>query len=165
MEKDLKNVEKGFYEIKAAILANETVRKLLYYDTPNALSLVAPDIKNVEDHISFFPITEIGVSSYDKNTLINITCPTIDTDTEEHDNLYIGYFVTVITRKETSLLDNNKIRLISLITAINKSLDGKKLSFPSKLQSLGIQQVIYDEKTYGYVIKIFCSDLQKELEF
>lgn len=165
MEKDLKNVEKGFYEMKTALLANETIRKLLYYDTSDALSLVAPEIDKVKDHISFFPITELGITNYDKNTLINITCPTIDTDTEEHANLYIGYFVTVITRKETSLLDNNKIRLISLVTAVNDALDGKKLSFPSKLESLGIQQVIYDEKTYGYVIKIFCSDLQKELEF
>ena len=165
MDKSLKNLNKGFYEMKTALLANEKIRKILYYDQPDALSQSVPAVEAVYDYITFVPITESGIVDYKKNTFISITSPKIDIDLEEHNNLYFSFYVTIISKKDVWELEGNKLRLISLADEVIDSLDAKKLSFPAKLEVIGMQQVIYDASTYGYTIKVFCSDLQKKVEF
>lgn len=165
MYKDLKNLNKSFYEIKTALLANQNIRKILYYDQPDALLKIAPEIEAVKDYITFVPVTELGIVDYNKNTFISITAPKIDTDLEEHSNLYFAFYVTIISKKDIWELEGNKLRLISLANEVIESLDAKKFSFPSKLEVIGMQEVVYDASTYGYTIKLFCTDMQKKVEF
>ena len=165
MDKDLKNLNKGLYEIKTALLASEEVRKLLYYDQSDALEKTAPDINLVKDYIGFFPITDSGISNYEKNSFIAITVPKIDIDMQEKENLYFGFYLTVVSKKDVLELDNNQIRIIRLCNAIIRALDGKKLSFPTPLEVIGMQQIVYDASTFGYVVKVFAQDMQKKVNF
>lgn len=165
MYKNLKNLNKVFYEIKTTLLANENIRKLLYYDQADALEKTAPEISKVKDYIGFFPITESGITNYEKNTFISITVPKLDTDLQEKENIYFGIYLTVVSKKDVLELNNNKIRIISLCDEIIKALDGKKLSFPTPLEVVGMQQTVYDTSTFGYIIKIFAEDMQKNIDF
>ena len=165
MDKNLKNLNKGLYEIKTALLANEEVRKLLFYDQKDALEKTAPEISDVKDYIGFFPITESGITDYKKNTFIAITVPKLDTDLQEKENIYFGFYLTVISKKDVWELNDNKVRIISLCDEIIKALDGKKISFPTPLEVVGMQQIVYDASTCGYVVKVFAEDMQKKVTF
>lgn len=160
-----KNIQKTQYEIKSALLNNADIRKLLYYDQPDALSLEAPTIEQVKEHITFFPINEMGIQNYDKNTLLSITCARIDTSVNEEDNgsLYVGYLITVVTTKNVWELSDYKIRLIELASLIRETLDGKKFSLPLPLEVLIIDDMILDGSRAGYIIKLDSGDYQKNV--
>lgn len=165
-EKDLKNVQKAMFEIRTALLNNENVRKLLFHDSADALNLNAPTVEEVKNYVTFFPITQVGIQHFDKNTFMSITCPSIDTDmTAEDKSIYIGYFITLISTKQLWELENNKIRLIELISEIIKTIDNQKFCLPSTLQVLNAVDLVLDETRCGYIVKIMASDLQKDFEF
>ena len=165
MAKFLTNAQKALYEMKSLLLNNENIRKILVYDQPDALEQAAPDISQASKHITFFPISEVGITNYTENTLMTITCSVVDpeTDSEDDGSVYLGYIITVITTKNLWELKNYKIRLLELISEITETLNGYKCSLPIPLTVLKAEDVVFDGSHAGYVLKIDTQDLQKSV--
>jgi hypothetical protein len=66
------NVQKAIYEIKTAILSEQNIRKLLFFDSANALEEEAPTISQAQEHIILAPVFDITEPPYDKNTIMTI---------------------------------------------------------------------------------------------
>lgn len=164
MAKIFNNIQKTMFEMKAALLNNENIRKLLVYDQKNALSQQAPTIDDASEHITFFPISEMGIKNYTQNTLINISCRLLDNDTEtDQGSIYVGFILTMISTKQVWELENYKLRLIELGAEIQETLNNHKFSLPLPLVVLQLEDVVFDADRAGYIIKIDSEDLQKEV--
>lgn len=166
MKKSLTLIETVIYEIKDALLDDDKIRQLLYYDTSDALDREVPtknsllvDTEGKDlNYITFIPVLEKGIDIFERNTYILVNLSEVDLDTKDDGNNYYTLNVTGITTKETYMLDNSKIRLLQLGNRIIEILDNKKFSVSSKLETIQLQQIIFDNETYGYVVKILCSN-------
>jgi len=158
-DKNLENVGKMFFELKTAILNNEDVRKLLYYDSSDALSRTAPSIDDVSGYVFNAPIMESGIEDFNRNTYIMIDLPSVDMDFEDGNHTLLPPFmVTAITNYAHWELDNNKLRLIELCDRIIKQVDNIKFSMSAKSYVLTMERVIISKQLYGYTLKIWNED-------
>jgi hypothetical protein len=97
-QKSLSNFSKLFVEYKTTLLNDETIRKLLYYDTPDALDRVAPEKEKVDGYIFTAPVMESGITDFGRNTYIMLDVPNIDTETSESDGSIMGMiYITPVT--------------------------------------------------------------------
>lgn len=166
MSKKLGLTQKTMYELKTLLLNNENIRKLLVYDQSNALSITAPSIQEAAQHFSFFPISDMGIKNYDKNTLMSLHCITIRPEEgEDTGGIHLGFGLTIVSTRQVWELDDNKIRLLELISLILEELEGKKLSLPTPLEIFKVDDIILDDSRVGYMIKIYGADLQKNITF
>lgn len=171
--KDIQNISDDLFNIRTTLLNDEDIRKLLFYDSKNALSLPAPSKSDliVESdtelgYITLFPIMEKGVLSYDRNTFIQITLPAVDIDVDKDDqNMFAGVLITAITDFKHYMLNDNKIRLLEIINRVIKLLDGKKLKSAGKLEAIKVEEVIFDNYVYGYSLKLVFSDMGEGVDF
>lgn len=174
MEKDILNIQTTMFEIKAALLNNGDIRKLLYYDIPEALEAdVTPSINDLTKdannkdlhYITLFPIMEKGIVEYGRNTYIMITLPLIDLDTDEDNNIYPGITVTAITDSEHYMLSNDRLRLLEICNRVIKILDNQKFTVAGKLEVIQLKEIVFNEQIYGYTLKVFSSDMGKGVGF
>lgn len=172
-EKDISNLQKNMFAVKNILLNDEDIRKLLYYDTKNALELEAPSKEDLEvetdtelGYITLFPIMEKGIVEYNRNTFIQITVPTLDVDIDDNDgNLFFGMLITVVTDFKHYMLDNQKIRLLEIVNRVINDIDNQKLNSAGKLEVLKVDEIIFDNYVYGYGIKVMFTDLKKGVDF
>lgn len=57
--KTLIPISKTFFEIKATILANEKIRKILFYDDPDALKKETPSYEQVQENVYLAPVLDV----------------------------------------------------------------------------------------------------------
>jgi hypothetical protein len=63
-------VERALIEIQLLLLNDPTIRKLLYYDTPDAIEKEAPTIQELADYIKVEPVAEFALLNYERNSFI-----------------------------------------------------------------------------------------------
>jgi hypothetical protein len=76
-------MQKTLFEIKNKIRENENIRKLLVYDTPNALNLAAPSRNDADPKIRVTAVFDITEPPYEHNTFVTIVATKIQPDMEE----------------------------------------------------------------------------------
>ena len=175
MIKNLLNFQSTMFEIRDILLHDETIRKLLYFDTKDAYTKT--EVPSVEDlltdgtgkdlnYITLFPIMEKGVKEYGRNTYIQITLPLTDLDVSSgNNNIFAGVLVTCITDRDHYMLNDNKLRLIEIANRALQLLDGAKCSAAGKLEVINMQEVIFDTEVYGYTLKVVTTDMGKGVDF
>lgn len=146
-----KKTEKSLFQIKALLLQNENIRKLLYNMRPSALAESAPTIDQVKDLISLTPYLEDkdGVSTSYRNAFMAIYPTRFILDTVS-DLTQIA--ITVFITKDYYELDNESIRVLSILDEVQNTLDGEKLEFAGRLEiQNGIIEIIDTNRFVGYV--------------
>lgn len=135
--------ESALYQIKDLLLDNIQIRKLLYNMTTNALSEAEPSIEDVEQLITIVPYIddENGVAESYKNSFI-VIYPTnfLFNENEVIINISIGSFVT----KDYYELNNRKIRGLSLMSEISKTVSYEKLEFAGKMELMNVTSLTID---------------------
>lgn len=71
-------VERTFFEIKAILLNDSTVRQLLYFDTSDALNKVPPTVASVETYVHITPLSKQAIKTFNQTTFMTIDIPSID---------------------------------------------------------------------------------------
>lgn len=144
-------LENFLYQTKELLLENSKIRKLLYYPTPNALS--KPDVtkQQAEEFITLTPIIwdENGIAESFRNVFISIYASLIDFDDIDN-NLILK--ILVFTNKEGYELENNKIRVLTLLSEISKQLENHKFEFSGKIYLINAMSENLSEGNFaGYV--------------
>lgn len=166
--KDLSNFGKLFSEFKTAILSDVDIRKMLYYDSPDALSREAPSIETVSSYIFNAPLVESGIEDFGRNTYIMIDLARIDTDTEDEDpskDIIAVFAITPVTTFTNWMLDDNKIRILEMTTRIINKIDNHKFSPSGKAYIPNIERTIISKQLFGYYIRVVITDNQVQEEF
>lgn len=175
MTKNLVTTEKVMFEVKDILLNSPKLRRLVYFDSPDALTkATAPTRVEVEfledgttnaEYITLFPFLQTGITEYGRNTYIMISLPSVDLDTSEDGNIYPAIFITAVTNLEHYLLSDSKLRLLQICDEIIKLIDNHKFSFATKAEVIKMEEVLFDNQIYGYMLKVFCSDITKKEKF
>lgn len=142
------NYEKIFYEIKNALLNSEDLRKLVFYNTPNALDEVAPTIMEAGQSIYIKPIIYIYADSpeFGLSTFISIgLIESIILDGSISSSIKIS----VACDRQIWEMDNNRVRPLAILSEISK-LDNLKLGAAGKLTFRIVKEVYFNNDLVGY---------------
>jgi len=126
-------VEQVIYQIKTQVQNNSKIRKLLLYDTVDALEIAAevPFVK-ANDYIVVSPIFDMTKEPFNKNTIISIAITKALKAKEE--KIFNGMIkINVLTHSELWPLDNNKIRPLEISSILIDLLDEAKMASSHKL--------------------------------
>ena len=69
----LDNIQKSIFEIRTLIQAIPEVRKMVFYDTANALNESIPTAEQTKEHFTVSAVFDVTKPPFDKNTIISIS--------------------------------------------------------------------------------------------
>lgn len=147
----LKNIENAIFEIRSLIQSIPEVRKLVYYDTKNALGEKTPSIEDTQEHFTVSAVFDITEPPFDKNTIVSIAYKKGNYNDEKM--MMVGMInINVLTKSQLWEIDGNKIRPLEISNHIINKLSNIKLSTSHKLTLVGIDLALLSENTNGYTI-------------
>lgn len=146
-------VEQSVYQIKNLLLGDVTLRKLLYLQTPSALtSNTQVTASQVTDLISIIPYVQDddGVENSSQSNFVVIYPSYMDFTSEVEHKINIS--IDVFVYKDYYLLDGAKIRLTQILNRVVHLLEDKKLAFAEKFTISDARLTSIDQgKTLGYL--------------
>jgi len=146
-------VEQSVYQIKNLLLGDVTLRKLLYLQTPSALtSNTEVTASQVTDLISIIPYVQDddGVENSSQSNFVVIYPSYMDFTSEVEHKINIS--IDVFVYKDYYLLDGAKIRLTQILNRVVHLLEDKKLAFAEKFTISDARLTSIDQgKTLGYL--------------
>jgi len=161
---NIKNLDKVIYEIKALLLKNENFKKLLKYNTPDALSGAAVVKNEVSDFIKTSPALYMVEEDLDLslNTFAVVYIPTISFSDKAYD---ITFTVDLFTRKEILQLNNNQLRLHQMLAEASQSLENQRISFAGRLALVSASYVVAGNHYVGFQLEMNVIDEAIENDF
>lgn len=147
----LDNIQKSIFEIRNLIQAEAEVRKLVYFDTKNALSQAAPTIEQSKEHFTVSAIFDVTEPPFNKNTILSVVLNKANFD-EEAVMMRNLVKINILTRSDLWELDNNVIRPLEIANIISSILNNKKVSPSHKLLLSSIELAILNEDVSGYTV-------------
>jgi hypothetical protein len=151
--KTIELVEQSLFQIKSILINDTKIRKLLFLQTPNALtSETGVSAAQVDNLISIVPYVEDvgGIENSSQSNFIVIYAASVDlnNDVQHLVNIAIDIFVY----KDYYLLDGSKMRLTQILNRILHLLENKKLAFAEKFSISDVRLSNLEKgKTIGYL--------------
>lgn len=144
-------MQKTLFEIKNKIRENEDIRKLLVYDTPNALTLQAPTREQADPKIRVTAVFDITEPPYEHNTFVTIVATKIQSNMEEQVFSSIVR-INIITQAQLWELGNKKIRPLEIANNIVTMLENYKTDSGTshKLFFKNAELIVLDGNINGY---------------
>lgn len=160
----MNKLDKTIFEMKKMLLKNESFKKLIYHNTPDALSLSVPTLNQVQNFILTTPAIymEEDENQFELNTFAVIYIPIIDFSSQLND---ITFVIDLFTRKELIELDNNQLRLHQLLTEVYETLDNKRVSLAGRIEFTNASYVNMGNRYIGFQIEISVIDEAAENDF
>lgn len=152
--------EQTLNQIKDLLLNDDIIRRLLYIQTPSALThsieLTPSLVSNLIYTVPYVD-DEGGIENSNKSNFIVIYSSyfNFSSNTENVINFSIDIFVNY----DYYFIDNNKTRLMQLLNRVTDLLDNKKFSFSEKIKIVDAKLTsINNGKTIGYLTSWSVSD-------
>lgn len=147
----LDNIQKSIFEIRTLIQAIPEVRKMVFYDTANALNESIPTAEQAKEHFTVSAVFDVTKPPFNKNTIISISLTRGNYD--DGSTLIRGTIrINILTRSPLWELNNNKIRPLEIGNYIIEELNNKKISPSHKLFFSSLELAILDEEVNGYTL-------------
>lgn len=145
-------VDSTIKAIRRQLLEDESIRKLLFHNSNNALQLSAPDKKDVEKYITTCPIYSFeGKDDYTQQGMINLFMSDSNPDGEQVGiNGVIRCNVVYNTDKWT--LVDGSCRLLKIIDRIIALTDKRKFSISNAVEYVNAQELILSKQLVGYAL-------------
>ena len=144
-----KNFEGLFYQIKNVLLDSEAVRKLLYYNTSDALSRETPTYEEAKKSIYIKPIIfiyddspEYGISSFISIGMVEaIIFP---------GSIQASIKISIACDRQVWELENDKVRSLALLSEVSNLLNEKKFEAAGKLELRVVKEVYFNNDLVGF---------------
>lgn len=147
-----KRIESTMAAIKTKLLADDTIKKLLFNDTENALKGTVPESKDVDKYITLKPVFEFeNKQNYDQNSMINIYM-TQAAPSDEDKSVTAAIQVNVVCNTDVWNLEGNKIRPLQLASRIEELVNNAKFTASNKLVLSTVTDLIINKKMVGYAL-------------
>lgn len=145
--------EQTVYQIKNILISDESIRKLLYIQSPDALtSSTSVTIAMVDKLISVVPYVQDddGIENSAQSNFIVIYVSHMNFDSEVQHEITVG--IDLFVYKDYYLLNGSKIRLTQILDRAVTLLEDKKLAFAEKFNISDARLTSIDAgKTLGYL--------------
>lgn len=153
--------------IRARLLNDEVIKKLLFYDGNDAL-LIDEDISlnefDIDKYITLRPIFEFeNKENYDQNSMINIYM-TQAMPEEETKNIDCVIQINIVCNQDVWGLANDKIRPIEIVNAIERLVNNQKFTASNRMVLNTITDLIISKKMFGYAMLFDLTDGSGEIE-
>lgn len=142
------NFEKVFYQIKNTLLNSSDLRKLVFYNTPDALDKVAPTIAEAAESIYIKPVIfvyedspEFGLSTFISIGLIEGLI--LD------GSITASIKISVACDRKIWEMNNNRVRPLAILSEI-AVLDNLKLETSGKLVFRVFKEVYFNNDLVGF---------------
>lgn len=78
----LDNLQKAIFEVRSLLLTSTEVKKMVYFDQPDALAQATPSLEQVKEYFTISPVFDVTKAPFNKNTLVSIgmTRATLDSE-------------------------------------------------------------------------------------
>ena len=151
------------FEIRNKLLNSDVIRKLLYYNTADALSKSAPSKQLAKPHLSISPLEFMDEGDNQKlANFIVVYIPTIDFSYESTTNNIV---IDILVDREQWELDENKLRLYQLVNEVARLLNKQKLSSAGQLELIDATYILVEGRFLGYQLSIDVLEERLENEF
>jgi hypothetical protein len=151
--KTIQLAEQSIYQIKNILLGDETIRKLLYIQAPDALtSATSVTTAMVDNLISVVPYLQDddGIENSAQSNFLVIYMPYVSLKDDQMHMVSVN--IDIFVYKDYYLLNGSKVRILQLLNKIVDLLDDKKLAFAEKFQIDDARLTNIDQgKTIGYL--------------
>lgn len=161
----LERIQTTMSAVKTRLLNDSTVRKLLYYDTTNALDLEAPSAKQMGNkYITLRPIFEFeNKGDYSQNSIVNIY--TTEISPLEDTQACVGVLqINVVCNLDLWELDDAKIRPMQLAEKVIQLVHNQKLTVSNKIVFNSMTDLIISKKMVGYALLFEITDGSGEID-
>lgn len=145
-------------EFQTALLNKPNLRKMLFYDSPDALKKEAPAIEDVKNLVTLRPLAESAIADFGKHTYIVIDIDLIDLDIDDDSQILANVDIAAITQFDTWSLSQNKIRVLEICNEIISAIDGKKFSASGAADVWEIRRVTINKQSNSYVCRVIIGD-------
>jgi len=146
-----RKTEKSLHQIKYLLTLNANIKKLIYNMVPDALDEDEPTAAQVDGLITLNPYIEDqegNLNSYRNAFIVIYPSRILFDNIGDTMEFRLGVFVM----KDYYLLDEQKIRPLSILYEIEKELENRKLEFAGKCELISVTpQVIELGKYVGFV--------------
>lgn len=77
----LERIERTVSEVRETLVSDNDIRKLVFHDSNNALSMLAPDPQEVQKYIVTHPIFDMcETEGYSQNTIVQVELDTTNSE-------------------------------------------------------------------------------------
>jgi len=161
---NIANLDRVIIEIKKLLLKNDNIKKLLKYNTPDALALTIPSKADVSDFIRTTPAVYMveDQEELQYNSFIVIYTPTL---TFSHNLNEVTFMIDIFTRKEIIELNNNQLRLHQMLSEASVSLENQRLSFAGRINLSSATYVVVGNRYVGFQLELNVIDEAIENDF
>lgn len=161
--------EQLIYRVQNTLLSNENIRKLLFYNTPDALEKEAPSKEQLmrENYILTQPMECLQTNSLENNqaTYVAVIIPRIEIESSNTNSSCIVKISTMCSQNIWSL-NQNRIRLFQLANEITKELNNNRFGIAGQLEVFLSELQIYTANYVGYDLVFVTQDeTTKTVEF
>lgn len=154
----LERIESTMAAMRTKLLADEKIKKLLFFDSNNALFCTLPEDINLDKYITLRPVYEFeNKKEYDQNSMINIYM-TQASPYEDVEKVAGVLQVNVICNVDIWELVDNKIRPLQLVDRIVKLVNGHKFTASNKIVLNTISDLIVSKTMVGYALLFEITD-------
>lgn len=143
------NFEKIFYQIKNTLLNSADLKRLVFYNTADALTRAEPTYAEAEPSIYIKPVIyvyddspEYGISSF-------ISIGLIEADILDG-SIRSSIKISIACDRDIWVMDNNRIRPLAILSEIANNLDQAKFGAAGVLNLRIIKEVYFNNNLVGY---------------
>lgn len=143
------NFEKLFYQIKNTLLNSADLKRLVFYNTADALTRAEPSYSEAEPSIYIKPIIyiyqdspEIGISSFISIGLIEAII--LD------GSIRSSIKVSIACDRQVWELNDYRIRPLAILSEVSDLLDNMKSEIAGRLTLRVVKEVYFNNEIVGY---------------
>lgn len=151
------NFEKILYQIKNALLNSADLKRLVFYNTADALTRAEPTYAEAEPSIYIKPVIYVYDDSPEKGISSFISIGLIESDILDG-SIRSTIKVSVACDREIWVMDENRIRPLVILSEIANKLDQTKFGAAGKLNLRMVKEIYYNNDLVGYTALLDIDD-------
>lgn len=157
----LERFERTINEVRATLIADEDIRKLVFHDSNNALSMLPPATNEVENYIVVKPIFDMcETEEYSRNTMIQVELDSVDAKEGYLDGIMR---VNIVCNAEKWSLVGGKVRPLQIANRVIDLINNQKFSVSNELVFDSFVPLLMNKKITGYALLFIIQDGSNEI--
>lgn len=158
----LERLERTISEVREALIADKDIRKLVFHDSNNALSMLTPAIEEVQTYIVTRPIFNMcETEEYNINTLVQVELDTTDANEGYLDGVLR---VNIVCNSDKWELVGGKIRPMQIANRAIDVVNGCKFSCSNELVFSSLVPLLINKKITGYALLFVIQDGSNDIK-
>lgn len=157
----LERIERTINEVRATLIADEDIRKLVFHDSNNALSMLPPDTNEVREYIVTKPIFDLcETEQYSRNTMVQVELDSVDAKEGYLDGIMR---INIVCNAEKWSLVGGKARPLQIAKRAIDLVNGQKFSVSNELVFDSLVPLLINKKITGYALLFIIQDGSNEI--